>query len=260
MGLQLRRQGQHGRGVRQLPAQEARRPRPTADPHRAGHRVQHAGPTGARWPGGRRRVRGAGWRARDPPPPPPPAAGGDRGRRPDHLRRRHLQRPAVLPDHPGGPAAAGGGLPGGPGPPLVLRPRPAGAGRAARRALRPRHAVHRPDRHDADGQVARPHRPPRPAGCLPQRRRPLRARPGRRPGGAGAAGHLRSAAEPPGHRPGPPLLRLRRQGPFGPDHPGQAARPRSAGHSGLLLHHLGHRTRGRELPGPGQAPGRRQRA
>ena len=72
----------------------------------------------------------------------------------------------------------------------------------------------------------------------------------------GTYGQLRS---PQGTVRGPPVLRLRRQGPFGPDDPGQAARPRPAGQSGLLLHHLGHRTRGRELPGPGQAPGQRER-
>ncbi len=65
--------------------------------------------------------------AGDPAPPPAPAAGGDRGRRPGHLRRGDLQRPAVVPHHAGRPAAGGGGLSCGPGPPLLLGARAPGA-------------------------------------------------------------------------------------------------------------------------------------
>ena len=46
---------------------------------------------------------GAG--ADDPPSPPPAAVGRDRGRRSGHLGRGHLQRPPLVPGHPGGPAA-----------------------------------------------------------------------------------------------------------------------------------------------------------
>ena len=138
----------------------------------------------------------------------------------------------------------GGGLSRGPGPPLVVRPRAPGC------------------RHAPPAVEGRPgaSRPFTLARRLSQRGRPPRARPGLRSWGAGPARHLRSAAQ--------------RQGPdveahlffdYGGKAPTAPVIPAKLPGSGLpasadrYFTASGTGSRGRHLPGPGQAPGQRDR-
>ena len=167
--LRLRRRRAGARDLHQLPAQEARRRRSLADPHRARRRLRAPGPADPDVIAAR-------------PHPGQPAGAGGRG--PAGARGGHLHRAALV---PGGAPEPAGALRG-PADPRNARPRRPGTARRARRHRGAAGAA-RGERASGSGAfgppVSRPGPAARPAG---------RAAPARAGRGRPAARHLRRAA------------------------------------------------------------------